>query len=374
MPSHPPDNAPTSPHAGKSVLIIDQGLAKHRRGKPIHGVELFRLYLVGQLLQRGVRVTLVVERSWGKALGEHGLDDHPLLHTIRVPNIGGVVINALVGACGALADEFDAVFFGNPRKGLVPAMYLASITNSDTRCLVMAHRRGEHRFLDMVQGIDFDLLCVSEEVARKYRGNVPGTLDVMYGLPNHAAFHPHETAQEDDAPDDGMVRFCLLGRLPNISKGVEKALEALALLDAGVRAKTQLHLASYIQPPPARVERIPGVVCHRWLRPADVPSFLRTMDGMLTLSSNETFSQAIVQGMLTGLPIVATRIPVYEEKLDTGGGILAHTAPNIAKAITTLVTEPETRQRMGRIARETALARYCWDTDAFLDRHLFPSR
>ena len=358
------------PHAGRSVLIVDQGLAKHRRGKPIHGVELFRLYLVGQMLARGVRVTLVCQSSWDVALEEHGLTGHPLLTAILVPNIGGVVVNALVGAVRAMGDDHDALLFGNPRKGLVPAMYASSLAQPDARTLVFAHRRGEHRFLDMVQGVEFDVLCVSEEVARKYRGNVAGSVDVMYGLPNHDAFFPADPPREDD----GVVRCCLLGRLPNVSKGTDKALRALELLDPSVRAQVELHLASYIEEPPARVASVPGVVCHRWLRPADVPAFLRTMDAMLTLSSNETFSQAIVQGMLTGLPIVATRIPVYEEKLDTGGGILAHTPENIAKAITRLVEDAGGRAEMGRIARDTALERYCWDTDVFLDKHLFPKR
>ncbi len=363
-----PTAAIRSPHAGRSVLIVDQGLAKHRRGKPIHGVELFRLYLIGQLLERGVRVTVVCERSWSKALDEYGLTGHPLLRPILVPNIWGVAMNALIGALGAVTDDFDTVLLGNPRKGLVPAMYAASLTQQDARLLVFAHRRGEYRFLDMVQGLDFDVLCVSEEVARKYRGNVAGTVDVMYGLPNHDAFYPPTEARKDD----GVVRMCLLGRLPNISKGTDKALEALAMLAPDVRSRVELHLASYIEEPSARVSSIPGVVCHRWLKPADVPEFLRTMDVTLTLSSNETFSQAIVQGMLTGLPIIATRIPVFEEKLDTGGGILAHTPQNIAAAMTRLVREAGTRAEMGRIARRTALERYCWSTDAFLDQHLFP--
>ncbi|GAB4555148.1 MAG: hypothetical protein Tsb0013_17870 [Phycisphaerales bacterium] len=333
-------------------------------------MELFRLYLVRQMLDRGVRVTLVCEKSWGAALDEHGLTDHPLLRAVLVPNIGGVLINALVGTLGAITDDHDALLLGNPRKGLVPAMYAAALTQQDARTLVFAHRRGEHRFLDMVQGIDFDVLCVSEEVARKYRGNVAGSVDVMYGLPNHDSFVPPERPRQDD----GVLRCCLLGRLPNVSKGTDKALRALELLEPDVRPRVELHLASYIDEPPARVASIPGVVCHRWLKPSDVPAFLRTMDAMLALSSNETFSQAIVQGMLTGLPIVATRIPVYEEKLDTGGGILAHTPENIASAITRLVREPHERTRMGGVARDTALERYCWDTDRFLDRHLFPKR
>ncbi len=366
--------SPSTPHAGKSVLILDQGLLKDRRGKPIHGVELFRLYLVRQMLERGVRVTVCAARSWESAFDDYLPMEHPNLRAVFVPNVLGVALNGITAAVSTVGDEYDAVLMGNPRKGLVPAMYTACFGHESARRLVFAHRRGEHRFLDMVQALSFDTLCVSEEVARKYRGNTPGRVDVMYGLPNHAAFHPPEPAEDTPRADDGLCHFALIARLPSVSKGDAKAVEAFTMLPAEVRERCRLHLVSFIDEPPPRVANVPGVVCHPWLPAGEIPGLLRQMDVLLALSTNETFSQAIVQGMLTALPVIATRIPVYTEKMDTGGGILADEPEKIARAMERLASDPAERARMGRIARETALQRYCWSTDDFLDRHLFPAR
>ena len=99
----------------------------------------------------------------------------------------------------------------------------------------------------------------------------------------------------------------------------------------------------------------------------DTPDFLRTLDVLLVPStSHETFSQAIVQGMLTGLPVVARDLPVLAEKLDAGGGIVAPDVPAMTGAMVRLATEPATRAAMGAAARATALDRYVWSTGRFL--------
>jgi len=74
--------------------------------------------------------------------------------------------------------------------------------------------------------------------------------------------------------------------------------------------------------------------------------------------------------MLTELPIISTGLPVFVEKLDTGGGIVAEDIPAITEAMERLAREPETRRRMGEAGRETALERYCWDTGVFIERFL----
>ncbi|HBS27975.1 MAG TPA: hypothetical protein DEB06_00650, partial [Phycisphaerales bacterium] len=48
----------------RSLLVVEQGFLKPRKGKVVHGVELFRLHLMRQLIDRGVQVTVVAERSW----------------------------------------------------------------------------------------------------------------------------------------------------------------------------------------------------------------------------------------------------------------------------------------------------------------------
>jgi glycosyltransferase involved in cell wall biosynthesis len=118
-----------------------------------------------------------------------------------------------------------------------------------------------------------------------------------------------------------------------------------------------------------------------------VGEFLRGMDSMLTISTHETFSQAIVQGMLTGLPIIASDLPVYLEKLDPlpvgrassppgaelrRGGFIARSPQEIAAAMMALAEDTALRSRLGAEGRRIALDRYIWDTKRFVREHLFP--
>ena len=364
--SHSHD-APTGvegpPGRARRVLFLDQGFLKNRKGKPIHGVELFRLLLLPQLLELGVECTVWFDPSWRETVRQR-LGTHPLLRIRTTPGLGGTLTNAL-WAVGAERAGYDTVVFGDARRGMIPAMQLCDTRRLGEESLVFAHRRPHPRLLKLTRKLDYRVLAVSEFVAERFR-KVGRAVDVYYGLPNAQQFFPRE---ESGSTQDGVIHFCLLGRLPNISKGHELAIEAYRSLDPGMRECCRLHLASFIEPTDLG---IPGIVAHEWIASGDVPEFLRSMHVMLTLSSNETFSQAIVQGMLTGLPIIATPHPVFVEKLDTGGGVIVdRNAEAIGAAMARLASDAEMRRRMGHLARETALERYVWDTGRFVREHLF---
>ena len=359
-------------HAGRRVLILEQGFLKSRHGKPVHGVELFRLLLIEQMVARGVDVTVTAERSWRARLEERFGD--MLGHGLRVvytPNLGGAAPNGVWAALATARGSYDAVMFGDARRGLIPALRIASRAHRGSRRLLMAHRRPKERVLRTTGRLGHDVLAVSEFVAARFRdardaGRLRGRVDVYYGLADAARWWPATEEERAARERDGVVNFVLVGRLPNISKGWERAIEAFGMMPEDVRARCRLHLASFIRP--VEIEQ-DGVVAHEWMD--DVPGFLRGMDVMLALSTNETFSQAIVQGMLTGLPVVATGIPVYVEKLDGGEGIVARTTEEIRDAMVRLAGDAGLRHEMGEKGRATALARYVWDTDRFLGEHLF---
>jgi glycosyltransferase involved in cell wall biosynthesis len=243
-------------------------------------------------------------------------------------------------------------------------MKLAHRLNIGKRYLVFSHRHQTKKTAKDIATIGDPVLAVSEDVAKGYRDAGVKELGIMYGLPNTEAFAPPRQPVKNDK-----TRFILLGRLPNPAKGLDTALDAWSMLDADLRARCELHLVSFIEPTDLQVE---GVVVHRWTPQWEIPELLRTMDVMLAVSNNETFSQAIVQGMLTGLPIIATPLPVYTEKMDTGGGIVCDSSEKVAKAMTDLAQDPDRRASMGSIGRQTALDRYVWETDVFIRRYLFP--
>jgi len=354
--------------AGKRVLFLDQGMLKHRRGKPVHGVELFRLLLMQDLIDRGVRVTAAVDPAWRRAIRERFPNRAERPELICPPRpLYGTVINAVAAAVMARLRRrpFDAVVYGDLRRGLRPAMALAERLGVAKRGLVFAHRTPRKNSAHAIARLRLPVVAVSEHVALGFRDAGIEDVRVEYGLPNADEFHPPESPV-----DDGMTRFVLLGRLPNRSKRHREAVEAFQSLPEDVRSRCELHLASFVGEPDVEA---PGVITHRWMRIEEVPEFLRRMDVMLAISSNETFSQAIVQGMLTGLPIIATPLPVYTEKLDAGGGIVCQRLGELPHAMEQLARDPDRRRSMGDVGRRTALDRYVWDTDRFIEHHLFPA-
>ena len=343
-------------------------MLKRHKGKPMHGVELFRLRLIRGLIERGARVTIVVEKSWGERVERHLADLHSdegngSFEIIRVPNLGGTVVNGAIGAAMTFGSQFDIALMGDARRGLIPAMYALSAAQHAKRMLVFAHRPTTAQFADAAGALDFDTVCVSEYVARSFRGQTSGRIDVCYGVAGANRFYPRSNPK----PAGETINFCLLGKLPNISKGHKRAIEAFNALPGDLRSRCHLHLASFANPPNDLGDNI---TAHGWMDADAVGEFLREMDVLLALSSNETFSQAIVQGMLTGIPSICTPLEVYTEKLDTGGGLTASSTREIVNAMHQLADDPALRRRMGDAGRAVALERYVWDTDAFIERFL----
>jgi len=367
--------------AGKRVLLLDQGMLKDRHGKPIHGIELFRVRLIRQLLELGVDVTVGLESSWRAVMEREFPEDGARPECVYGPGwLKGTPLNGLWAAWAAKrrakkrwggSSRYDAVVFGNVRRGLLPAMKTALRGGLAERALVFAHRPPTERVGRAVARMGAPVLAVSEHVAGPYREAGVERVGVYYGLANVGEFFP---ASDDDraANDDGVTRFCLVAKLPHVIKGEDRAVAAFEKLPESVRSKAELHLASWISEAPYTQR---GVVCHPWMTTAEVAALLRRMDVMLCLSSTETFSQAIVQGMLTELPVVATPLPVYTEKLDPAeggaGGVICETDEEIAEAMLRLAEDGELRRRMGRAGRAVAMEKYVWDSERFLGEYVF---
>jgi glycosyltransferase involved in cell wall biosynthesis len=98
-----------------------------------------------------------------------------------------------------------------------------------------------------------------------------------------------------------------------------------------------------------------------WLRSLDIfclPSY-----------ANEGVPQAILQAMMTGLPIVTTPVGAILEAVSDGETALVvppRDAAALAAAIDRLMHDPALANRLGRVARERALL--CFSREAMLDR------
>ncbi|MBE0622755.1 MAG: glycosyltransferase family 4 protein [Burkholderiales bacterium] len=98
-----------------------------------------------------------------------------------------------------------------------------------------------------------------------------------------------------------------------------------------------------------------------WLRALDIfclPSY-----------ANEGVPQAIIQAMMTGLPVVTTPVGAILEAVNDGETALIvppKDASALAAAIARLMQEPDLAARLGHAARDRALQRF--SRDAMLDR------
>jgi spore coat protein SA len=77
---------------------------------------------------------------------------------------------------------------------------------------------------------------------------------------------------------------------------------------------------------------------------------------------NDPFPLAVIEGMASGLPVVATRRGGIPEALREGGGVLvAPSSPEeLAKALQELVTNAELRGRVGREGYASYKKNFTW--------------
>jgi glycosyltransferase involved in cell wall biosynthesis len=87
---------------------------------------------------------------------------------------------------------------------------------------------------------------------------------------------------------------------------------------------------------------------------------------LLVLSSRaEAFPNVILEAMASGLPVVATRVGGVPELVDsgrTGWLVNAGDASGLAAAMSQALSDPDTRQLMGRAAHEQVLEKFSLDT------------
>jgi len=361
-----------------SVAFLEKVfLDKRGKAAALRGVELFNLKLVRDLCSLGVRIAIFAEPSWAETI-EGFVPDSGNLRIVRIRHcrsglISGLAASLSLRRIARREAPFDVLLLGNVANRLVPALWLLRPGRDFKRMALVAHRETSARFLRAIRHIPGRVVAVSEPVAAGFRGKgLAADIAVDYGVMDADKFHPSPEGHSPGAP----IRFCVLGALDNAWKGADTAIAAFRLLPDSLRARCELHLMAYRSPPEFPDEE--GIVAHRWRGAGGIPDFLRSMDAILVPSRDEhvmreTFSQAVVQGMLTGLPVIYAPLPVLAEKFDVGGGLPASTPQEFAGAMARLAEDSALRADMGATGRATALDRYVWDTPRFVKRHLFPT-
>ncbi len=347
-----------------SILFLDKVLAGPGR-RPPRGVELFNLNLIGDLARRGHRVTAPVHPDWQPPI-RRAAGDAPVNLVGPDADEGenpprGWMIRA------ASRQRADLLLLANVANRLIPCLIWLRLRRAARHCVLIAHREPSRRSLRAQKAWPSTVVAVNRTIAGHYRRAGFDRVSVYYGVTEADRFFP-----APERPEGETVNFCVAGDLDNPWKGSDTAVAAFGQLDPAVRQRCRLHLASFSRPPEFGDPRIVG---YRWMPASAMPDFFRRMDVMIVPSRDrgvmmETFSQVMVQGMLSGLPVIAGRLPVLEEKLDRGGGVVFDDVPGLAAAMARLAGDPGLRRELGRAGRETARARYVWDTGLFAEKFL----
>lgn len=351
----------------RPVLFLDKVFLKPRK-KNLRGVELFNLSLIRDLARQGIKLLAPIHYSWKDDLNRVVADSPSEPCEVAWKR---TLLNGLQTAWRLRSKPYQKIILANVANSLIPTLLFLRILNRAVPLVVFAHRMPSTRFMAALPKKTTRVIAVNSIIAARFKEAGLADVNVFFGHINADKFHP---ADELTAGTDAerKVNFCVVGFLDNAWKGADTALSAFRAMPKDISAKCVLHLASYRSPPSFPEQNIK---VYEWLPPGAMPEWLREMDVMIVPSRDEhvmreTFSLTMVEGMLTGLPIIASNLPVLAEKLDAGGGHTFRNATELSQLMVALASRPELRAELGKKARQIALARYVWNTNKFASRYL----
>jgi len=353
----------------RRVLFLDKVFLKPRKTN-LRGVELFNLTLIQDLARAGFSLTMPIHYSW-KDDFRRGFELPACPPVFREVSGGVTLLNGLMAAWCLRGQRYQKIILANVANGLIPALLLLRVFNRPLSLIVFAHRMPSARFMAALPKKTTRIICVNGIIAAAFKKSGFRDVNVLFGHMNADRYFPAERLSAGKAAED-QVNFCVVGFLDNAWKGADTAVAAFRAMPKNVAAQCALHLMSYRSPPSFPEENI---MVYKWLPMEAVPEWLRKMDVMIVPSRDEhvmreTFSLTMVEGMLTGLPVIASDLPVLAEKLDAGGGYVFNSAEELSRLMALLASKPELRADLGREARRIARERYVWDTGTFINRYL----
>jgi phosphatidylinositol alpha-mannosyltransferase len=190
-------------------------------------------------------------------------------------------------------------------------------------------------------------IAVSEQARAYARSVLPGEYRIVPNAVDTGAYRPARNGRADP-------RILFVGR-PDPRKGLDVLLRAFRRLRGGATLEL-------VGVGPGEVEAGPGVVAHGRVSETDRIRLLGEADILCAPSlGGESFGIVLVEGMASGLPVVASSIPGYRAVLPPAAGRLVPPGDDgaLAEALAELLADPELRARMGEAGRREA-ERYDW--------------
>lgn len=182
---------------------------------------------------------------------------------------------------------------------------------------------------------------------------------------------------EREDPPRGGARLLFVGRLV-AQKNVALLLHAFAAM---TRKEAQLEIAgdgplrSSLEALARELQLEGRVIFRGWLDRSEMPETYRNATLLVLPSHYEGMSNAVLEAMSAGLPVVATAVEGIGELIEDGlTGLIAPPgdAAALTRAMDRLLEDAALRHRLGNGARERVADRFSWDAAARAYLRLLP--
>lgn len=349
----------------KKLLFLEKVFLKEKKSPNLRGVELFNFSLIKDLLNEDAEIFLIAHKSWEPFFKENlKFPYFHIIYTKSKASFLSIIYNVLL----LKWKHIDTLFLANTGDTLLGAMFISKIFRIAKKQVLLAHREPSKAFLKMAHFVKLHTISVNQKFANIFKKAGCKVSEVYYGVKNADAF-----LQFDINKNHEKVIFGVVGDLDNKWKGADTAIDAFLSLSKDIKDSCELHLASYTKNAPINLPR--NIIAYKWLSYDEIVKFFDSLDVLIVPSYDEkvmreTFSQAMVQGMLSGLPILANDLEILKEKLNQGGGFIFKNANELKEKIEELSKNKSLRIYLGEKARNVASKRYIWDTHYFYKQFL----
>lgn len=328
----------------------------------MRGVEQFNIALLNQLSKITDKIIVPVYYKWKEIIMENTLIppcNLPVLESEYNLTIKLILLLKQI--------KSKYVIIGNIADRLSLLLRILKTINFSENFILIAHRMPKRLFLLLLPH-NCRVIAVNRFIAQQFILQGFKDVQVYYGIIDADKFYPSKVPPGTRTK----FRFCLLGNLDNKWKGAHIAIEGFKRLSKYGHQNIELHLAGFSNPVKFNEKNI---YTYPWLNPKFIPNFIRNMDAMLVCSYNEnimreTFSQVMVKGMLTGLPIIANDLEILKEKLVSGGGFIFSNIDELTECMHKLVENRFLCQKLGMEGRNFALKNYVWKTEVFVKKYM----
>jgi len=222
---------------------------------------------------------------------------------------------------------------------------------------------------DLVEALAFRLTARFYQSARLIlapNAEILGQLTAATGKSGRLMLHgvDSELFTPRLAPFDAQREPITLGHVGRLvdEKNVRELVEVADRLPAAMRERVRFLI---VGDGPLRdwlAQRMPPNTCFTGiLRGQELAAAFASMDVFFFPSLTDTFGLVMLEAMAAGVPVVSYGSSGPLSVVQPGvNGLVASTPAEFAEAVSRLVKEPELRYRLGRAARETAVAEN-WD-------------